>query len=762
MSLAAMRKIAPWFLGLSITVVVVVFYRLNPPIIYHLELLFQKAHFQWRGPISPGPEVVIAAIDEKSIDELGRWPWPRKHLTRLVEKLVERNAKVIGFDMVFSSSDESSGIENLKKLQQELRVKAEGNVAVSQTVARYIRNSEYDRQFAEALGKSRRSVLGYFFHFNPEGLGHLTEKALHGFLQNIKSAQFVGFIKSNRNVDLSLVDFRSAFAVESNISIISKAVKPAGFISTDVEPDGSIRKLPLIVKYHDKESKQDYFFPPLAIRVLEKFLEGTLLFRVGEFGVEKVLLDGAVPLQILTNDKGEAQINFMGARGAFPHFSATDIIHDRKDAVPRGSLRNKIVLVGATAPALENVKVTPFDPNYPGVEIHATVIDNILHKNSLHQPKSIDLIEMGYLIILGFLLTWVYSRVRPGLGLFILVLSIVLQFCLSQWLMVYKKFWITDVFPLMENMLIMASIMVYRYGTEMKQKQMIQNVFSKYLPSKVIDQLLKDPSRLKLGGEQKELTALFTDIVGFTTFSEKYSPEQLVKILNAYLTEMTGILFKYEGTLDKYDGDAIKSFFGAPLYFEEHAKRACWAAIEMQDRLREIRHLWRNSRKPQIYVRVGINTGLMVVGNIGSKNRMNYGINGDSVNLASRLEAANKEYGTSCLISETTYQQGKNYIEVRELEFIRVVGRVASVKVYELLGKSGCMDENIRRILPLYNEGLHHYQKRNWDKAISVFEEILRIHPKDGPSLTFRNRCLRFKLKPPPVIWDGVYHLQTK
>jgi len=757
-----MRKLLPWVLGLAIIAFMIVFYRLNPPILYHLELLFQKAHFQWRGSIAPGPEVVIAAIDEKSIDELGRWPWPRKHLTRLVEKLVEREAKVIGFDMVFSSPDESSGIEKLKQLQQELWSASKSNTVVSQTVARYIRNSDYDRQFAEMLGKSRRSVLGYFFHFKRKGLDHLSERTLHGFLQNIKSAQFKGFIKSNRNVDLSQVEFRSAVAVESNIPILSKAVKQAGFISIDVEPNGSIRKLPLIVKYHDKGSGEDYFFPPLAIRVLETFLDGTLLFRVGELGVEKVLLDGKVPLEILTNDRGEAQINFLGKKGAFPYFSVTDIIHDRKDAVPDGSLKNKIVLVGATAPALENVKVTPFDPNYPGVEIHATVIDNILRQNSLHQPKSIVLINIGYLVILGMVLTWVYSRIRPGLGLLVLVLTLALQFCFSHWVMVYKKFWVIDVFPLIENMLILASIMIYRYGTEMKQKQEIQSVFSKYLPEKVIDQLLKDPGRLKLGGEQKELTALFTDIVGFTTFSEKYSPEQLVNILNAYLTEMTEILFKYEGTLDKYDGDAIKSFFGAPLYFEEHAKRACWVAIEMQEKLAKLRQQWKKSGWPQLYMRVGINTGLMVVGNMGSKNRMNYGINGDSVNLAARLETANKEYGTFCLISETTYRQAKNSIEVRDLESIRVVGRASPVTVYELLGKSGRVDETIRRILPYYNEGLRHYRQRKWDDAIPYFEKVLRMHPKDGPSRTFRNRCLHFKLKPPPEIWDGVFHLSTK
>ena len=757
-----MKKIPPWILGLIITIAVVVFYRFQSPLMYQLELIFQNAHFKWRGPVAPGPEVVIAAIDEKSIDELGRWPWPRKNLTRLVEKLVERDAKVIGFDMVFSSPDESAGIENLKNLQEELRAKGEIRVAVSEIVERYIQNSDYDMQFAEALAQSRRSVLGYFFHFNRKGLDHLSENKLHEFFQSIKPAKFVGFIKSNQDVELSSVDFRSAYAVETNIPILSHAVKQVGFISTDVEPDGSIRKLPLIVKYHDKESNQDYFFPPLAIRVLEKFLDGTLLFRVGEFGVEKVLLDGETSLQIPTNDRGEAQINFLGKRGTFPRYSVTDIIHGRKDLVPDGSLRNKIILVGATAPGLENVKITPFDLNYPGVEIHATVIDNFLRKKSLHQPKAIDLIDMAYLILLGFILTWIYSRVRPGFGWLIWGSSLIAQFFLSHWVMVEKKFWLTDVYPLLENTLIVAALMLSRYGTEVKQKQIIQSVFSKFLSTGVIDQLLKDPSRLKLGGEQKELTALFTDIVGFTSFSEKYSPKELVNLLNAYLTEMTGILFKYEGTLDKYDGDAIKAFFGAPLYFEEHAKRACWVAIEMLERLESQRKNWRKTGKQEIHMRIGVNTGMMVVGNFGSKNRMNYGINGDSVNLAARLEAANKEYGTSCLISESTYQQAKKYIEARELEAIRVVGRATPVKVYELLGKAGSINAGVSKILPLYYEGLNHYRRRNWEAAIVSFEKVLKISPKDGPSLTFRNRCLHFRMKPPPEVWDGVFHLQNK
>ena len=757
-----MKKAALWILGLLVTATVITCYWFSPPIMYQFDLMYQNAHFKLRGPVSPGQEVVIAAIDEKSIDELGRWPWPRKHLARLVDKLGERQARVIGFDMVFSSPDESAGLQNLIELKEELKNKAKVDPVVSQTIGRFIQASDYDALFAASLGKASGLVMGYFFHFAPEGLRHLSERALHGFFQNIKHAQFSGFIKSSANVDLSAIDFRSAYAVESNIPVLSKAVRQSGFINVDMEADSSIRKLPLIIKYHDKETRQDYFFPPLAIRVLEKYLGGTLLFRVGEFGIEKVLLDGRVPLEIMTNNRGEVQINFMGPRNTYPHYSVTDIIHDRKGEVPDGSLRDKIVLIGATATGLENIKNTPFDPGFPGVEIHATLIDNILHKNFLHEPEWIRFFDVGYLGILGLLLTLVYSRIRPGYGFLLWVLTLLGQFAFSHWMMVTQTVWITDVFPMIENTLILSWLMAYRYNTEIRQKQMIENVFSKFLPSRVIDQLLKDPSRLKLGGEQKELTALFTDLAGFTTFSEQYSPEELVHMLNTYLTEMTDILFKYEGTLDKYDGDAIKTFFGAPLYFEDHARRACWVAIEMQARLGKLRRQWKKEGKPELFMRVGVNTGLMVVGNIGSKNRMNYGINGDSVNLASRLEAANKEYGTHSLISEATYRQARDFIEARELDFIRVVGRSEPVKVYELLGKAGEVDEAIRNILPIYNKGLKFYKARNWEEAIACFDRVLQILPGDGPSLTFKNRCLNFRSNPPSEVWDGVYHLTTK
>jgi len=665
---------------------------------------------------------------------------------------------------VLSSPDESSGKNSLNKIKQQLKENIEDGLLVDKVLDPIIQESDNDAILASALKNSRRSVLGFFFHFKPEGLEHLTPEELHGYFENIKSAQFGGFLKVSGDIELSSVDFRTAYAVESNIPILSQSARSQGYLSFDVEPDGSMRKLPMVVKFHDKVSNKDYFFPPMSVRVLERYLRGALLFQVGEFGAEKVIFNGTQSIEVPVNDRGEVLVNFLGGRETFPHISIADILDEENNLVPQGSLRDKIVLVGATATALGDTKVTPFDPIYPGVEIQATIIDNILRKKLLYQPGWIFQVDLIYLMGLGIFLTLIYSRIKPVVGALTCITVAVAQFFVTQWIFVNKGFWISAIYPFLENILIFGSLAIHWYLTEEKQKQFIQDVFGKYLPSTVIDKLLKDPSKLQLGGEQKELTAFFTDLEGFATFSEKLSAQELVNLLNDYFTEMTDILLMHEGTLDKYDGDAIKAFFGAPYYFEDHAKRACWVAIEMQEKLEELRKQWKREGRPELHMRIGLNTGSMVVGNMGSKNRMNYGMNGDSVNLAARLEGANKEYGTFILISESTYEQALDFIEARELDSIRVVGRSTPVKIFELLGKKGVMDEIVREILPHYNQGLNFYKQGNWDEAITCFDKALKIHPQDGPSSTLLNRChlmnKNFLMKKED--WDGVYSMPSK
>jgi adenylate cyclase len=758
-----MKNVTHWIIGLSTMVVVVLGYWVNPPVLHRLEILFQDAHFQIRGPQKAGPEVVIAAIDEKSLDELGRWPWPRKTMAQLVEKLVEQQVKVIAFDMVFSSPDENSGKKNLINIREQLNARIARNSQVDIVLNPLIENADNDAQFAAALRKSNRSILGYYFDYNPEGLEHLADEELQSNLQNIQPTQFNGFIKSSGEIDLSKLEFKEGYAIESSISVLSKSARSVGYLNYDPEVDGTLRKLPLIVKYKDKVTGRDYFFPPLSMRILERYLEGNLIVRVGELGAEKVILDAVDSKEVPINNNDELLVNFLGKGGTFPHISISDLLHDRQTAIPKGSLKDKIVIIGATATGLRDIKITPFDSLFPGVEVQATVIDNILHSNLLSKPDWILTFDLIYLVLFGIFLTLVYPRLKPVMGVLTFIFVAGGQFGFSHWIFVNKGLWVTDVFPLFENILIFSSLTIYGYLMEKKERHFIENTFGKYMSPNVIDKLLEDPSRLNLGGKEMELTALFTDLGGFTACSEQLSAEELVNLLNEYLTQMTGILLKYEGTLDKYDGDAIKAFFGAPVYFKDHARRACWVAVEMQEEMQILREKWAQEKKPELNMRVGINTGVMVVGNMGSKNRMNYGMNGDSVNLAARLEGANKEYGTFTLISESTYEQARDFIEVREIDTVRVVGRSKPTRIYELLGKKGTVGESIVEILPLYKEGLKFYKKSQWKDAIACFEKVLEKRPEDGPSLTLLKRCqLLQRDSQMEKDWDGIFSISSK
>jgi adenylate cyclase len=735
-------------------------YNYSPSWIQNFENLSQNFHFRLRGPIAPGPEILIAKIDEKSIDELGRWPWSRQTITKLTEKLLEYEAGVIAFDIIFSSPQANSHQESLEQLNRLIPDSSIENETARNFLKELIRTSDADSEFAKVLSKAPKAVLGYFFHFSPDELGHLSPGLRNQYFEDIKSSQFNGFLKSKNDLDLSHLPFPTAYSVESNITLFSKSAKSSGFFTFNIESDGSIRRLPLIVKYRD--SNKDYFFPPLSLRVLEEYLDGTLLFRVNELGMDEVILDNEHPIVIPTNAKGELEINFLGPRGTFPGFSISDLLNDEVSRNLKDKIKDKIILIGATATALEDIRVTSFDPKLPGVEIHANIIDNILRSNSLAQPSWTALLDSLYLLLIGILLTTVYSRIHPSLCFLVWPASTCAFFYLSHWLFINKGFWLTDVYPLLENTAIASAIMISRFVEEGKQKLFIKKVFGQYLSPRVVKELINEPSKLKLGGEQKELTAFFTDLEGFTTFSEQLSPTELVDLLNTYLGEMTDILLQYDGTLDRYDGDAIKAFFGAPVYFEDHAKRACWVCIDMQNKLKQLNQKLKIEGKPELLMRVGINTGLMVIGNMGSATRMNYGMNGDSVNLCARLEGANKQYGTYSLISETTYQLAKEFIEVRELDILRVVGRSTPIKIYELLGKKGDIQESIKKVLPFYKKGLTNYQNREWAEAKICFENALKENHDDGPSKTYLERSRMLLDSPPAEDWDGVYNLTKK
>jgi adenylate cyclase len=318
------------------------------------------------------------------------------------------------------------------------------------------------------------------------------------------------------------------------------------------------------------------------------------------------------------------------------------------------------------------------------------------------------------------------------------------------------------VYPLLVIICVYITITAYKYLVESRQKRFIRSAFSTYLAPTVVKKLIESPDGLELGGEERDITAFFSDVEGFTGISEKLTPAELVDLLNEFLTEMTDIILKFEGTVDKFEGDAIIAFFGAPNELENQAETAALTCVRMQKRLQALREKWKGEGRPELKMRIGLCTGPAVVGNMGSRNRMDYTMMGDTVNTAARLEGVNKIYGIYTLVCEHTFQKASNQVVGREIDAINVVGKKEPVVVYQLLGQPQDLDDSLLKTIQHYAQGLQQYRQLNWDGAIQAFEAALRMSPDDGPSLAMAARCRAYKASPPAVDWNGSYTMQTK
>jgi adenylate cyclase len=686
-------------------------------------------------------------IDEKSLNELGRWPWPRVRIAQLLDALVKYDAQVVGFDIVWAEPDENSqfkGLSAVKKKLTELNVE---NQRLENYLSAALKEADTDRIMADSLAQSHRAVLGYFFHFFARESLSTKKRDLQENLPPLSSYNLVRYTSE----EAAKVPLFAADYAEVNLPGISEAAEGAGYFNIFPDRDGTVRWIPLVIKY------QGQHYCPLSLAVLQKFLGNPpLALRVAEFGVEQVRLGD---ISIPTNEEGRMLINYRGPRKTFPYYSAIDVIHGR---VPANALQGKIVLVGATAIGIYDMRVTPFENVFPGLEVHANVIDSILKQDFLYRPNWVTLFDLLAIILIGLALGIILPRVKAlwgALAAGFIFLALILS---SKFIFQGIGGWVNLTYPILNLVLTYLGITGYQYMTEEREKKKVRGAFQYYLTASVVEQVLKNPEKLKLGGEKKDLTVLFSDIRGFTSISERMAPESLVKFLNEYLTKMTDIVFKYDGLLDKYMGDALMAIWGAPLDQPDHARRACYTALDMVVELRVLQEKWAAEGMPRLDIGIGINAGPMVVGNMGSERRFNYTVMGDSVNLGSRLEGLNKLYGTNVIVSEMTYGRVRDEILGRELDSVRVKGKHQPVKIYELLAHRAEVSVEQQALTEEFNSALAEYKKRNWDQALQAFQVLLTRHPHDGPTKLYVERCQTLMRNPPPLDWSGVYTLTTK
>jgi adenylate cyclase len=550
---------------------------------------------------------------------------------------------------------------------------------------------------------------------------------------------------------------------EANSDLLTGAVAAelggTGYFNCIVDADGVVRRMALATPFGLDADRANWdMYASIDVQALRLYLglpnQQTILWYARN-GVASV--EFGPRLIVHPDDVSRLMVNFHGPARTYPYVSFAEAAQKK---FPPGTFKDKIVLVGASATGIGDLRVTPFGGlDFPGVEIHANLIDNILNRQFLNRRGKAALTDILFIVLFGIPLGFWLAVVQPrwmalGFALLLPFAAIVyFAFLRGSWL----NFIVPALFTLVPNVSLVA---LYRVLIEEQEKRKVRGAFQQYVSPEVIRRLLADPERVK--PRKSEITILFSDVRGFTSISESLDAQELADLLNGYLTEMTRIIFRNQGTLDKYIGDAVMALWGAPFDEPDHATRACEAALSMLARLAELQREWRAQGRPVMDIGVGINTGIASVGNMGSSLRYGYTAMGDSVNLASRLEGLNKEYGTRIIISESTYKVLRSdRVLVRELDMIRVKGRLLPVTIYEVLDAEA-LGIGGKELVELFARGQKAHKQRDWRAAGQAFEQVLDRWPDDGPSRIFLRRCEEYLAEEPEADWDGVYVMKHK
>jgi adenylate cyclase len=743
------------------------------PVISRIEHSAQDyALTRLRGPRPPSGQVVIVAIDERSVEEEGVWPWSRARMARLIDGLAAGGVAAVGFDVIWADEDvQGQRFAQVASRIRESREQAtdpkavaalDGIWAAAQGAAGDPKiDVDPTEQLADAIERAKNVTVGFML-LSERDMGAAADPARLASLQFFRTDP-VHALRDGRIQPLPEAEQRGVGrgyqGVIAPLASILAVADSGGFFTVRPDPDGTIRRYPLVGRVGKTT------FPSLGIATLARGkgrdgVAAPVIPISASGGGEAVLQVMVGDVAIDTDDSGRVPINYYGPYRDFPSWSATDVLHGR---IPKEQMKGKIAIVGTTAPGTWDQRVTPFDDIAPGVITHATFMENVLGKELLERSQAVVVGELLAMLVLSVALAWLFSRVSS------LAAAPALLAVMAAWTALavvgLRRFDVVIAIgmPLVQMMGMFLAGTTYRFFSEEREKRRTRETFSRFLSPAMVDEVLGKEGALKLGGDKRELTVLFSDIRGFTTLSEKLDPHVLLEFLNEYLTPMTDIIVQENrGTLDKYIGDAIMAFWGAPQEQPDHALLSCKAALQMMERLGQLKQRWHEQRLPEIDIGIGINTGPMSVGFVGSQDRFyNYTVLGDAVNLASRLEGANKEYGTHVIIGPTTFEQVEGSVVTRELDQVRVKGKREPVKIHELISLAPAPPE-VTAWVDAFTWGISAYKAQRWDEAVARFHEADRLRGGDPCSRKYVARCEAMRREPPGPEWDGVFEMKTK
>lgn len=692
----------------------------SPGFFEAIDLRGRDTAFQLRPQAEPSQKIAIIAVDEASVKQLGRWPWPRARQARLLHETKQAGAAVISLDIVYPQTESPAA----------------------------------DRQLRNTLATlGTPVVLGYFFRRDDEDGNHEPAVSAHNLAELSRDrlpAQGVVEGKKHGGV----ISYQDA---EINLPAIRATAAGAGFLNSLTDDDGLIRKMSLVARLGDA------LYPSLALKSLSVFLDEPIGIQKDRRGLIEAIRLGET--LIPTDPSGRLELNFYGARKdqqprpTIATYSAVDVLERR---LPPDALKDRLVYIGVTELGIGDVRATPVDANFPGVELHAVVAANILQDRILIRDWRTTLIDLALIVGAPLLLIYLLALTRKiMLGLAIMATLIATVVAIFYGLFVGYGYLIGFTYPIVALVIGYLSAEAYRNLVMEKHSRFLQRAFSTYISPLLVSEITRNPDKLKLGGEQKTITILFSDVRGFTTLSERLTPEQLVTLLNRYLGPMSDIVLAEKGTLDKYIGDAIMAIYNAPVDVPDHAARACHSALRMLSALEVLNSALRDEMNLEIDIGVGLHTGEAVVGNMGTALRFDYTAMGDAVNLASRLEGQNKTYGTHVLVSDETRAAAGAGFLFRPIDLLRVKGKQRPVAVFELLNTATAASDAERVHVGRFETAIALYRAGRFQEAFDQFERISRERPTDGAAALYVQRCREY-LSVPPAHWDGVYVAVSK
>lgn len=701
-------------------------------------------------PRTMDDRIVVVDIDEKSLAEVGRWPWSRHHMARLMDQLfVTQGVVVVGMDVVYAEPDESSGLTQLQTLAQG---PLQNQPGFAQQVRDLQSSLDYDQLFANAIAQ-RRVVLGYYLTSDRDGR---------------RSGQLPAAVLTAENLGQRHFQATSWNGFGSNIPKLAAAAPHAGFFNPIVDVDGVVRSLPMLAEHNGA------YYESLSLAMFRALLDHPAVeagFPEGVFSAEdypslesvNLVLGPQQQLPIPVDQQAAVLVPYRGpggpTGGSFQYIPASDLLLGR---IPPQTLKDKVVLLGTTAPGLMDMRVTPVSEVYPGVETHANVLAGLLDGHLPLRPDYTVGYEVLLLLAIGLLMFLALPRVS-ALGALVVSSGLAIGLLgLNVWM--YSGLGL--VMPLATPLLVTAALfalhMIYGYFVESRSKRNLAQLFGTYVPPELVDEMVKQPEDYSMQATERELTVMFSDMRGFTALSETLTPQALQTLLNQLFSELTQVIRAQRGTIDKYMGDCVMAFWGAPVASDRHAAQAVAAALGMREAMVAFNQAQSARGLPTVGMGIGLNTGPMFVGDMGSDVRRSYTVIGDAVNLGSRLEGLSKLYGVDVVVSDSTRQAAGAGFIWQELDKVKVKGKQEAVTIHAVLGPSAEQTPALDAELEQWQRCLQLYRQQEWAQTLALLNNLQKCAPDKGLYPLYQQRVLDMQTRPPGPNWDGSTQFDTK